>query len=973
MPQASPAARPQRARDQKQASAWNDPIGIGMLVLSAMLLLALISYDPRDLPSWIPGSLALEEDTVTRNFIGVVGAILAWAGLWLAGWAIYLLPVSMTWFGVCKLASNIKVTGRSWLGVVLMVISTAAILAVQGILSSRDDITPHGGGGGLGYLIGGSIFANLLGTLGSTVLFLGIYGVGFFLASGLHPMMVIEEVRSEIERWLEQARIRRELAAQMAEEEALAASRAAATGAPAPARRRKAQEVSPDVDSPASAPAGKMVTPELGLTFEPKIIDASVSRTHHDEDENKPKLSEVWQKKRAQKMEQAPHGTLGSLTVLFKDYKLPELDLLHWPEESAKPVDKKEMLAVQETIVRALASFGVKVEAGDITRGPAITRYEVRPVDGLRVARIAALDDDIARATCAERINILAPIPGKDTVGIELANRDKVVVPIRELLEDEIFLNGKAKIPIALGKDVYGKTIIGDLAAMPHLLVAGSTGSGKSVCINGIITSLLCRFAPDELRFIMIDPKVVEMQNYAKLPHLALPVVTDPKKALMALRWVVKEMESRYQMFASEACRNFEAFNNRNRKRIVPGGPAAVAAATAAPQTTTPGAATSRTAGAASRPAAAMAANEMAASTAAPVRKTNIVAKSAGAPKITSITPDVPFASSIAALDEYAAEVTKPVRKSNAFAQAAALADAAQDGMHPEQVRLDYIADTDSAPWGSADDENEDTTHEVNLSDDEDEDSLPIDDSGTWTGDSVPPPPRRHEVVIPDTLPYIVVIIDELADLMQTAPADIEGAIARITQMARAAGIHLIVATQTPRADVITGVIKANIPTRIAFQVASALDSRVILDRKGAENLVGKGDMLYVPPGGAQPIRSQGALVTDDEIHAIVSHCSDQGRPVYDVRVDDEGGGDFLGDEDGDESGGVSSEEEETLEKCLEVMRQEKKASTSLFQRRLRLGYGRAARMMDILEMRGIIGPGDGAKPREILVSLDMI
>jgi S-DNA-T family DNA segregation ATPase FtsK/SpoIIIE len=207
---------------------------------------------------------------------------------------------------------------------------------------------------------------------------------------------------------------------------------------------------------------------------------------------------------------------------------------------------------------------------------------------------------------------------------------------------------------------------------------------------------------------------------------------------------------------------------------------------------------------------------------------------------------------------------------------------------------------------------------------------------------------------------------------MQTAPADIEGAIARITQMARAAGIHLIVATQTPRADVITGVIKANIPTRIAFQVASALDSRVILDRKGAENLVGKGDMLYVPPGGAQPIRSQGALVTDDEILAIVNHCVAQGKPIYDVKVD-ANSGDFMSDGEDGESSGVSSEEEETLEKCLEVMRQEKKASTSLFQRRLRLGYGRAARMMDILEMRGIIGPGDGAKPREILVSMDMI
>ncbi|MFM2169482.1 MAG: hypothetical protein RIS79_3853, partial [Verrucomicrobiota bacterium] len=250
------------------------------------------------------------------------------------------------------------------------------------------------------------------------------------------------------------------------------------------------------------------------------------------------------------------------------------------------------------------------------------------------------------------------------------------------------------------------------------------------------------------------------------------------------------------------------------------------------------------------------------------------------------------------------------------------------------------------------------------------------DASGAWLGDSQPPPSpstteRDYRPPVPDTLPYVVVIVDELADLMQTAPADIEVAIARITQMARAAGIHLIVATQTPRADVITGVIKANIPTRIAFQVSSALDSRVILDRKGAENLVGKGDMLYVPPGGAQPVRSQGALVTDDEIHAIVEHCVAQGKPVFDVKVD-ANSGDFLADgEEEGEGGGMSAEEAETLEQCIEVIRQEKKASTSLFQRRLRLGYGRAARMMDLLEARGIIGPGDGAKPREILVQID--
>ena len=890
MAQAAPV-RPARSRDQQKDSPWNDPIGIGMLVLAAMYLLALISYNPSDLPAWAHFSTAGQSPGVTHNFIGTLGAILAGYSLALAGWAVYLLPISVTWFGVCKLSSSIKVTGRSWLGVALMIISAAAIMEVQGILNSRDDITPLGGGGGIGYLVGGNIFSILLGRLGSSIVLGSIYAVGFFLASGLHPLEVIDEIKREVQFMIERARIRREMAAEQAELEAREAANPGSVPAAVMRRKRTAkEEIRPDV----SAPSGPLMTPELGLTFEspkPKIIDSSAPRVHHEEDKDKPKLSEVWEKKRAQKIEQAPHGSLGGLTVRFKDYKLPELDLLHWADDAERvPTDKGELLAIQDTIVKALASFGVKVEAGDITRGPAITRYEVRPVDGLRVARIAALDDDIARATCAERINILAPIPGKDTVGIELANREKIAVRIRELLEDDVFANGKAKIPIALGKDVYGKTIIGDLAAMPHLLVAGATGSGKSVCINGIITSLLCRFAPDELRFIMIDPKVVEMQAYAELPHLALPVVTDPKKALMALRWVVKEMENRYQIFAHEGCRNFEVFNNRNRKRAADNEARKAAAAIAA-------------------------------------KNAPSVVLSSGVSPVTSVGTD-------------------DVRVSAAFAKAAAAAD--------------HLVDGTTAPWEEVAPDSEALPTE-----------LPEDDSGIWHGDSEPPPRRSQELEIPDTLPYIVVIIDELADLMQTAPADIEGSIARITQMARAAGIHLIVATQTPRADVITGVIKANIPTRIAFQVSSALDSRVILDRKGAENLVGKGDMLYVPPGGAQQIRSQGALVTDDELHDLVAHCVSQGKPVFDVRVDDEGN-DFMGD---DEEGGnsVNAEEEETLEKCLEVMRQEKKASTSLFQRRLRLGYGRAARMMDILEDRGIIGPGDGAKPREILVSMDMI
>lgn len=894
MSRAAAVARPPRSRstDEKE-SPWNDVFGILLLMAASMLLLALLSYDSRDMPAWSHLSHSDTPEMITQNFMGIIGAVLAGYGLFFVGFAAYLVPISITWFGVCKLHSKTRLSRIGWMGVGVLVVSAAALMQTMGLFEQNVEVAPAGGGGVVGRLIGDVLFMTLIGQVGSLLVLGSIYMVGVFMVTGMHPVSVVNSFRREFAKWKEESEQRRLIAEKLAEE---AANTIPGTLTPVPVGLRKKKK--------GAAAAEESNMPELGLKFHPpapQIIDSSVPRAK-DADKNKPKLTDVWEQKRAQKIEQAPHGSLDSLTVRFKDYKLPSLDLLHWAEAAHTPTDKGELLAVQSTIVKALASFGISVEPGDITRGPAITRYEVRPEDGLRVSRIANLDADIARATRAERINILAPIPGKDTVGIELANKEKIIVPLRELLEDDAFINGKSKLPVALGKDVYGKTIIGDLAAMPHLLVAGATGSGKSVCINSIITSLICRFAPDELRFIMIDPKVVEMQNYEELPHLALPVVTDPKKALMALRWVVKEMENRYQIFAQEGCRNFEAFNNRNRKRKADAD-------------------------------AKRAAEAEAASAEAPVKS----ASSKARPKVTA--PD---------LD------AEPVVEK--MVHAVSLSSDRRSKMDADLGELNEIEQYEGS------DDTED-------SDEEDFSDL-RDASGNWLGDSQPPPrttERHHRPPTPDTMPYIVVIVDELADLMQTAPADIEVAIARITQMARAAGIHLIVATQTPRADVITGVIKANIPTRIAFQVSSALDSRVILDRKGAENLVGKGDMLYVPPGGAQPIRSQGAYVTDDEIHSLVQHCVSQGAPVFDVKVDAESG-EIVGEEEG---GGLSSEEAETLEQCIEVIRQEKKASTSLFQRRLRLGYGRAARMMDLLEARGIIGPGDGAKPREILVQID--
>jgi DNA segregation ATPase FtsK/SpoIIIE, S-DNA-T family len=758
--------------------------------------------------------------------------------------------------------------------------------------------------------------------VGSLLFFGGLYSVALIFVTGMRPMAVLASARREIPllcravwSWVKEWRNSRlEAGHQLSQEDESALNLGAAPVAKAVRRLKSATAGGTGSSSLAEPP----VTPLFGEQMElpmPQIIDSSAPKLP-DRDNTKPPLAEVWARKRQAKLAQSGSAPMGSLSQRFKDYQLPPLDLLNWPEPSTvQAADPRELIHIQETIIHCLGSFGITVTKGDITRGPAITRYEVKPIDGLRVSRIAGLDMDIARATKAERINILAPIPGKDTVGIELANRTKVAVPIRELLEDEIFQNGKSKLPIALGKDVYGTTIIADLAAMPHLLVAGATGSGKSVCINAIITSLMARFAPDELRFVMVDPKVVEMQVYADVPHLALPVVTDPKKALMALRWVVKEMETRYQIFASEGVRNFESFNNRNRDKK-----------------------SANRRGAAGRAA-------------------GLAAVAAAKEKQSPTAEQEPMADDLFHLPQLQSEDDLPPWDLAAETGISPLSGALEQDEQPVIVDDPSLGMTQTL---TGDEQQASSTEDF------------LDANGDWTGDSYPPDRahRAQEQVIPDTMPFIVVIIDELADLMQTAPADIEQSIARITQMARAAGIHLIIATQTPRADVITGVIKANVPSRIAFQVASAIDSRVILDRKGAENLVGKGDMLYLPPGTSTLVRSQGALVTDEEIHAMVEFCAAQGSPMFDAAGEGLAGASPFGEEE-EEGEQISPEDLDVLEQCLDVIRVEKKASTSLFQRRLGIGYGKAARMMDLLEDRNIIGPADGQKLREILVSLD--
>ncbi|HUZ07489.1 MAG TPA: DNA translocase FtsK, partial [Candidatus Paceibacterota bacterium] len=517
-------------------------------------------------------------------------------------------------------------------------------------------------------------------------------------------------------------------------------------------------------------------------------------------------------------------------TPMIGNYKLPPMEFLQHADMTLKPTEsKEELMANARPMQQTLAQFDIEVSLGDITKGPTITRYELHPAPGVKLEKIAALSNNIAAALKAERIHILAPVPGKSSVGVEVPNLIKTKVIMRDLFESDEWRNSKARIPIALGKDVYGHPIVADLAEMPHCLIAGSTGSGKSVCINAIIASLLYRFSPDQLRFVMIDPKVVELQQYNALPHLVVPVVTDPKKVLLALRWVVNEMEKRYQIFARVNVRNIKSFNDRPKDKLAP----------------------------------------------------------------------------------------------------------------PQEPELPLVAKREKVEPGA------------------DGFAVEVDEQIVV--------PRDEDIVIPEKLSYIVVIIDELADLMLVAPADVEMAIARITQMARAAGIHCIVATQRPSVDVITGVIKANIPARIAFQVAAKVDSRTILDAMGADKLLGKGDMLYLPPGSGKLIRAQGALITDKELQDIVDFIAKQGKPTYEPEIHKQLSKPVA--EFGNESG--IDEDEEIIQQCIEVIRSEQKASVSLMQRRLRLGYTRAARIMDELENRGIVGPSKGAEPRDILIDLD--
>ena len=472
-----------------------------------------------------------------------------------------------------------------------------------------------------------------------------------------------------------------------------------------------------------------------------------------------------------------------------KEYKFPALNLLKKGSSKAQGDSDAYLRKTAKKLQEVLHNFGVNVTVTNVSCGPTVTRYELQPEMGVKVSKIVGLADDIKLNLATPDIRIEAPIPGKAAVGIEVPNKENSTVMLRDLLQSEEFQKAKSKLSFAVGKDIAGKTVVADIAKMPHLLIAGATGSGKSVCINTLIISILYKANPDEVKLIMIDPKVVELSVYNGIPHLFIPVVTDPKKAAGALNWAVQEMTNRYNTFAEYGVRNLDEYN-RKAEQI----------------------------------------------------------KAAGAEE-------------------------EPVK-----------------------------------------------------------------------------------------MPQIVIIVDELADLMMVAPGEVEDAICRLAQLARAAGIHLIIATQRPSVDVITGVIKANIPSRIAFAVSSQVDSRTILDMQGAEKLVGKGDMLFNPMGIGKPVRIQGTFISDNEVHKVIEYVKGQVENVdynEDVLTRIEKNEHSAADEDGDE----------LLSDAIDLVVKSGQASVSMLQRRFRIGYNRAARIMDMMEARGIVAPQDGSRPRQVLLT----
>jgi S-DNA-T family DNA segregation ATPase FtsK/SpoIIIE len=800
-------------------------------VLGAYLTIALVTYDPAQ-----PTFLSTEPHA--KNPVGWIGANTVWGMLWTIGASTWILPVFLFWMLI------VAVRNARHLAATRIIAIFVAIVTLSGLWAMLENIKhsayfPEGPGGWIGVQIYQRLMAQAFGPYGTALLLGTLYFFSLLFIFTKDIGNEIEKIFANISAWRADRRAARE--ARIAARQKQKQERARQTAAAAKATTMAA---------PIGPTGKKLFVPRAGAGEEagvkvataPGFIPAASAATVAPvKTESKPPMTKGSRSPmnvpvasetkpvavpkvelNIVKPEETKKAKITLPQSNDENYQFPPLKLLKEQVQPAAGNSEEEHRQNAENLLRILGEFGVEVTLGEIHVGPVITRYEVVPAAGVRVEKIAGLDKNIALGMRAQSVRILAPIPGKAAVGVEVPNQHPTPVGMRELLEAEDWASAKAEIPIALGKDVSGIPLVSDLAKMPHLLIAGATGSGKSVCINSIVASILYSKSPKDLRLIMVDPKVVELKIFNSLPHMLIPVVTEPKKVPAALKWLLGEMEQRYQIFAKVNVRNIVGFNSRKK---------------------------------------------------------------------------------------------------------------------------DGKADSPPPPEAQGALEGVD----------------PLADDG---------------IEIPDRLPYIVAIIDELADLMMVAPAEIETSIARLAQLARAAGIHLIIATQRPSVNVITGVIKANLPSRIAFQVASQVDSRTILDVKGADTLIGRGDMLFSPPGTSRLVRAQGAFVSDEEVQGMVEFLKVNGPPQYaqsvqqqidrDAREDDE-------DEGAEGENGDLGDDEELYNQALDVLKSTKRASTSMLQRRLRIGYNRAARIMEIMEEKGIVGPENGSSPREILADLDAL
>jgi DNA segregation ATPase FtsK/SpoIIIE, S-DNA-T family len=815
--------------------------------IGVFAVLACVSYRVGQ-AVYFPHWLADTADSTTgeaNRIVGHAGATYAAMVHRLFGFAgIYLIPAFALWLAYLLLFWRAHVV--RWWKLALMVVTLAVACGLADMVfvwshpDGVSDSMPMGFGGALGNFIYTRMLAQSLGQAGSLILLSVVYVIGLMLIFTENPGHSLEWWLQAWIAWREKHAAGKKARALGVDKENKASSPATAPAAMAhPAVSAKPAEL-PKLELPTKENAKGHGTLKVGgvqylfgddsLGAPPLTPDPN-KKSGDDEDRmlQKPRPTRLMKDKEGpkiiseEKVEKAykPPQKKG-------DYVFPPLSLLAPPQARQSDSDDFHQERAAQ-LVNTLAEFGVKVTPTEIHPGPVITRYEVTPAPGVRVEKIVNLDKNLALSLKADGVRIIAPVPGKGTVGIEVPNRQPAGVCLREIIESRAWADSKAEIPVVLGKDVTGKPMVVDLTKMPHALIAGSTGAGKTVCINAIIASLLYKLSPDELRFIMVDPKIVEMQVFNDLPHMLVPVVTNPKKVPAALKYLIGEMEKRYRMFAQVGARNIAGFNAK------------------------------------------------------------ILQDDAQAAKA----------------EELEAEMSPEERAATSNIQV------------PRDAGLMEIEKK--------------------------------------------------------KLPYIVCIIDELADLMLVAPADIETCVARLAQLARAAGIHLILATQRPSVNVITGVIKANLPCRIAFKVASKVDSRTILDQGGADALIGRGDMLFVPPGSANLVRAQGALVSDEEINQLVAFLNKaNGAPELadDVQAQIEAGGEEDGDE-GEEDDGAW--DDQLVPQAIEVLKATKRASTSMLQRRLKIGYNRAARIMEILEAEGIVGPENGSSPREILKDLESL